>query len=77
MGIDTVKLGGQYFIGYVEVGDKVKMGDLLLEFDEENIKAEGYDITTPIVITNTSSFLDVIPLQVTTARKGDSIIKIL
>ncbi len=47
MGIDTVKLGGQYFIGYVEVGDKVKMGDLLLEFDEENIKAEGYDITTP------------------------------
>ncbi len=77
VGIDTVKLEGRYFTGHVNIGDQVKVGDLLLEFDREKIKAADYDLTTPILITNTSSFLAVLPLEVTTVQKGESIIKIL
>lgn len=77
VGIDTVELEGQYFTGHVKMGDKVKVGDLLLEFDSAKISAAGYDLTTPILITNTSSFLAVLPLEVERVQTGDSIIKIL
>ncbi len=56
VGLDTVKLGGEHFTAHVEQGAKVKKGDLLLEFDEEAIKAAGYDTTTPIVVTNAADF---------------------
>lgn len=52
VGIDTVKLDGKYFEAKVKVGDKVKAGDLLLNFDLEAIKKEGYDTIIPMVITN-------------------------
>ena len=52
VGMDTVKLNGQYFKAFVKQGDEVKRGDLLLEFDLENIRAAGYDTVTPVVITN-------------------------
>lgn len=56
VGIDTVELNGQYFENFVKVGDKVKKGDLLLTFDIDKIKAAGYDLITPIVITNTNDY---------------------
>ena len=59
VGIDTIKLNGQYFQASVKQGDKVKRDDLLLEFDVENIKASGYDITTPVVITNTEEYVNI------------------
>lgn len=55
VGIDTVKLNGQYFETYVEKEQNVKKGDLLLTFDIESIKKEGYDIITPVIITNTET----------------------
>ena len=55
-GLDTVELNGKYYQTYKEIGDQVKAGDVLLEFDlEENTKA-GYDVTTPIVITNLGDY---------------------
>lgn len=60
VGIDTVKLDGKHFIKHKKQGDLVKKGDLLLEFDKEAIINEGYNIITPILITD-SSILDVIP----------------
>ncbi len=60
IGLDTVKLDGKYFKAHVEKDQLVKQGDLLLSFDLEALKKEGYDITTPIVITNSSSFLDIV-----------------
>lgn len=56
VGMDTVKLNGQYFTSHVENGQKVKKGDLLLTFDGEKIKEAGYDLTTPVVITNSDDF---------------------
>lgn len=52
VGIDTVKLEGKYFEAKVKVGDRVKAGDLLLNFDIDAIKREGYDTIIPMVITN-------------------------
>lgn len=60
IGMDTVKLEGKYFNPRVKQGDHIKVGQLLLEFDIKAIKAEGYSLTTPIVITNSDNFLDVI-----------------
>lgn len=56
VGLDTVKLNGEHFKAHVEQGAKVKKGQLLLEFDGEAIKAAGYDITTPMVVTNSTEF---------------------
>jgi beta-glucoside PTS system EIICBA component len=52
IGIDTVKLGGTHFDVKVTTGQEVKAGDLLVEFDADAIAAAGYDLTTPIVVTN-------------------------
>lgn len=52
IGVDTVKLNGQYFQTMVEQGQTVSKGDLLIEFDLQAILDAGYDITTPVVITN-------------------------
>lgn len=60
VGMDTVKLNGQYFKSYVKNGDKVKKGQLLLEFDMEQIQKAGYPITTPVVISNHDKYLDIL-----------------
>lgn len=56
VGIDTVKLNGQYYQSHVQQGDQVKQGDLLLEFDIESIQQSGFETITPIVITNTEEY---------------------
>ncbi|EOA3407694.1 beta-glucoside-specific PTS transporter subunit IIABC [Enterococcus hirae] len=63
IGMDTVELEGQGFENFVKQGDQVKAGDLLVRFDIEAIKAAGYSVITPIVITNTEHFADVLELN--------------
>ena len=55
-GLDTVELNGKYYQTYKKIGDQVKAGDVLLEFDLEEITKAGYDVTTPIVITNLGDY---------------------
>ena len=57
VGIDTVNLKGKYFTPKKKSGDTMKKGDILLEFDIDKIKA--YDVTTPIIISNTEQFAKV------------------
>ncbi|EOV8089170.1 PTS beta-glucoside transporter subunit IIABC [Providencia rettgeri] len=56
VGIDTVKLDGLYFTPQVKQGDTFKAGDLLLTFELEKIIEAGYDLTTPIIISNSDDY---------------------
>ncbi|MGN1416855.1 MAG: glucose PTS transporter subunit IIA [Oscillospiraceae bacterium] len=59
IGIDTVSLGGKYFLAHVENGDRVKTGELLISFDLNGIRNEGYKTTTPLIICNSDEYDDV------------------
>lgn len=76
IGIDTVKLGGQYFEAHVSDGQEVKKGDLLISFDMDKIKAAGYKVTTPLIIGNTDDFASVEPVAQNSVSAGDIILKI-
>ncbi|MGG0822023.1 beta-glucoside-specific PTS transporter subunit IIABC [Paenibacillus turicensis] len=77
VGVDTVKLKGKYFNPKVKEGDIVKAGDLIAEFDLEKIIAEGYEITTPVIVSNTSDFLDVVVTKEDDVVKGEPIFTIV
>lgn len=62
VGMDTVKLDGKGFLPKVKEGDKVTRGQLLLEFDMEYMKSQGYSVITPVVITNTDDLKSVTPM---------------
>ncbi len=63
IGIDTIKLEGKHFTPHVKVGDKVTVGDHLISFEIEEILKLGFDTTTPVVITNSNDFLDIVLTQ--------------
>lgn len=60
VGMDTVQLEGKYFTPRVKQGDKIKAGDVLLEFDIDKIKESGFSTITPVIITNSDNYLDII-----------------
>ena len=59
VGIDTVNLDGKHYTGHVEEGQRVKAGDLLLEFDIAAIEKEGYKTITPVIVTNSDDYAQV------------------
>ncbi|MGG1615215.1 beta-glucoside-specific PTS transporter subunit IIABC [Paenibacillus sp. NRS-1782] len=59
IGLDTVKLKGQHFTVHVQEGDVIKHGQLLIEFELEAIQKAGYDTITPIIVTNTPDYLEI------------------
>lgn len=59
VGIDTVKLGGKYYEHFVKEGQEVSVGDTLFKFDIDAIQKEGYEITTPVIVTNCDNFKDI------------------
>ncbi|MGE6630544.1 beta-glucoside-specific PTS transporter subunit IIABC [Bacillus sp. NPDC077027] len=76
VGIDTVKLGGKYFTSHVQSGDMVKAGDLLVEFDIEAIQKEGFDITTPIIVTNSNQFAGITAQTTGSIKETDSLLTV-
>lgn len=76
IGLDTVNLKGQYYKSYVNNGSRVKTGDLLIEFDIEKIRAAGYDLITPIVITNSSSYKSIEAIKEGHVEELEALIKI-
>jgi PTS system beta-glucosides-specific IIC component len=77
IGIDTVKLKGDGFTRKVQVGDSVKKGQLVLEFDIDKIKKAGYSTVSPVIITNSADYTDIIPTDAKTVNVGDRIITTL
>ncbi|MDM5328870.1 beta-glucoside-specific PTS transporter subunit IIABC [Neobacillus sp. CF12] len=63
VGLDTVKLNGKHFTAHVKDGDFVDVGKTLVTFDMEAIKAEGYDLITPVIITNTDRYQTIEPVK--------------
>lgn len=59
VGIETTALNGKYYTTHVNDGDDVNIGDLLVEFDMEEIKKAGYQLVTPVIVTNTSDFKNI------------------
>lgn len=59
VGLDTVKLEGEGFIIHCKMGDRIKTGDLLLECDVALLKKRGYDIVTPVLISNSAEFVSI------------------
>ncbi|MHC1684209.1 MAG: PTS glucose transporter subunit IIA [Clostridiaceae bacterium] len=77
IGIDTVKLEGKHFTAHVKDGDTVKKGELLVEFDKEPIIAEGYDVVTPVIITNSANYLGVLSKGLKEVKAGQSLLTIV
>lgn len=77
VGIDTVKLGGQYFTSHIKEGDRVSKGQLLLEFDVDKIRAAGFPTVTPVIVTNTFDYSDVLPLQQGEVHEGEELLRIV
>lgn len=76
IGIDTVKLNGNHFESHVKVNDEVTIGQKLITFDTNAIKKEGYDLTTPIIITNSNDYLDVVDTSETTLKREQLLLNI-
>lgn len=77
IGMDTVELDGQGFTVKVKQDDHVKKGDLLVEFDIEAIEAAGFSTITPIVVTNTSDFMDVLDMDQKEVIHGEDFLTIV
>ena len=76
IGIDTVKLGGKHFTYLINEGDKVKKGQPLIRFELEAIKAEGYPVTTPVIVCNTDDYAVVEAKASGTVKQGDALLEL-
>lgn len=76
IGIDTVKLGGKFFEAHVAAEQKVQKGDLLISFDKRAIQAEGYPLTTPMIVCNTDEYSAVQVLASGTVKTGADLLEV-
>ncbi|MFV9711000.1 MULTISPECIES: PTS beta-glucoside transporter subunit IIABC [unclassified Pantoea] len=76
VGIDTVRLDGKPFTAHVKVGDAFRAGDLLLEFDRQAILDAGYDLATPIIITNSDEYPEVMTVAGTAVTAGTPLLSV-
>lgn len=74
VGLNTVQLNGEGFTYHINQNDAIKQGDLLMEFDKDMIQEKGYDITTPIIITNTDSYNDIQKTTKQNIKNGQTLI---
>lgn len=77
IGLDTVQLNGEGFEAMVKQGDRVEKGQLLITFDIDFIKSRGYCIETPVLISNSDEFLDVVETSSEQAEPGELFLNVL
>lgn len=77
LGLDTVQLNGEHFTAHIAQGDKVKKGQLLISVDLEAVKAAGYSMVTPVIITNTADYLDIVPLKEGTINSKEDALTVI
>ena len=76
VGLNTVELEGKYYTVHVNDGDKVKKGQTLITFEMDKIKDAGYDVTTPMIVTNTDDFEEVTFLNVGTVNTDSRVLEV-
>lgn len=76
IGIDTVKLNGEFFEAHVSDGQEIHRGDLLITFDIDGIRNAGYKTTTPMIICNTDDYSEVSAAASGSISAGEKIINI-
>lgn len=76
IGIDTVKLEGKHYIPHCTENQEVKAGDLLMEFDMESIMAEGYKTITPVIVTNSDDYEEIVTHIGTNVSAGEQLLTI-
>ena len=79
IGMDTVELDGKHFEPKVAKGDTVKRGDVIAEFDIPAIKAAGYPLATPMVITNSkkaAASVEDVQASGASVTNADSLLKV-
>lgn len=77
LGLDTVKLEGKHFETHIAQGDKVKKGQLMVTVDIDAVKVAGYSMVTPIIITNTDDYLDVVAMNNTSVNREDDLLTLI
>ena len=77
VGMDTVKLEGKHFILKAKQGDTIKKGQTLVEFDINAIEKEGYSLITPVIITNSDNYLDVVETTNNSVDAGDELLTVV
>lgn len=77
IGINTVQLGGEGFTAFVKTGDKINLGQRLVEFDIAAIEKAGYSVETPVLITNSQNYLDVVAEPVAEVERGQMLLTIV
>ena len=71
IGMDTVSLEGKGFETFVQVGDQVSAGQKLVAFDMDVVKSAGLPVVTPIIVTNSADFTDILVTQDSQVTIGD------
>ncbi|WP_080848613.1 beta-glucoside-specific PTS transporter subunit IIABC [Cytobacillus gottheilii] len=77
VGINTVQLNGKHFTAHVKAGDIVKKGDKLVDFDMERILEAGYELTTPIIITNTDRYNEIVATDQKSIKNKEKLLTLL
>ncbi|WP_244878465.1 PTS sugar transporter subunit IIA [Brochothrix thermosphacta] len=77
IGLESVSLDGKFFTTFVEAGDTITEGQKLVEVALDQLIAAGYDITTPVIVTNTDAYIDIISKDVTTIKKSETILYVV
>lgn len=77
IGLDTVSLDGKYYEAHVEAEATIKKGQKLIVFDIEGIRQEGYQTTTPVIITNMNDYSNIIPARAKQVDMGDKVLTVI
>lgn len=77
LGLDTVKLDGEHFTAHISQGDKVKKGQPMVTVDLDAVKAAGYSMVTPIIVTNTPDYLDVVAMSSDVINKEEELLTLI
>lgn len=76
IGVDTVELNGEGFTGHIEVGDKIKTGDLLVSFEKDIVESKAKSLITPVVITNMDVVED-LTIDYGTKSRGEKVARVV